>query len=245
MAEPSQQTTERNNERSGRTLTPVGIWWRWMLATTIGFAIGSIFAFPASYLGLYAIGPWSIQVGLCEAGSGNLGCILRSGVLVPAGVIGLAMGVLQRLLMRQLLGNATGWIVVATIGWAMVAVTLAETAYIPIAGTMLQDDGSITEVSFGSNWIAVFSGFGWSLLAGLLLGALQYLLMVRKLRHSWWWCPVNGVLVLFGAIAILFVLRGTGGLLGLLLFFSLFVVVYGAISGATLAKIATNQPPRP
>ena len=244
MAEPSQQTTERNTERSGKTLTPVGIWWRWMLATTIGFAIGSIFAFPASYLGLYAIGPWSIQLGLCEAGSGNLGCILRSGVLVPAGVIGLAMGYLQRLLMRRLLGNAGGWIVVATIGWAVVAVALAETAHIPIAGTMLQDDGTTTEVSFWSNWVAVFSGFGWSLLAGLLLGGLQCLLMVRKLRHSWWWCPVNGVLVLFGAIAILFVLRGTGGLLGLWLFFAVFALIYAAISGATLAKIATSQPPQ-
>jgi len=215
-----------------------------MLATTIGFAIGSIFAFPASYLGLYAIGPWSIQLGLCEAGSGNLGCILRSGVLVPAGVIGLAMGCLQRLLMRRLLGNAGGWIVVATIGWAVVAVALAETAHIPIAGTMLQDDGTTTEVSFWSNWVAVFSGFGWSLLAGLLLGGLQCLLMVRKLRHSWWWCPVNGVLVLFGAIAILFVLRGTGGLLGLWLFFAVFALIYAAISGATLAKIATSQPPQ-
>jgi hypothetical protein len=215
-----------------------------MLATTIGFAIGSIFAFPASYLGLYAIGPWSIQLGLCEAGSGNLGCILRSGVLVPAGVIGLAMGYLQRLLMRRLLGNAGGWIVVATIGWAVVAVALAETAHIPIAGTMLQDDGTTTEVSFWSNWVAVFSGFGWSLLAGLLLGGLQCLLMVRKLRHSWWWCPVNGVLVLFGAIAILFVLRGTGGLLGLWLFFAVFALIYAAISGATLAKIATSQPPQ-
>jgi len=240
MAQSPQQTTETHLERSPKQLTNVGIWWRWVLATTIGFALGSIFAFPASYLGLYAIGSWSIQIGLCEAGSGNLGCILRSGVFMAGVVIGLGMGILQSLLMRRLLGNATGWIVVATVGWAIVAVTLAETAHIPITGTMLQDDGTTTEISFWSNWIAVFSGFGWSLLLGLAFGALQVLLMIRKLRHALWWCPVNGVLVLFGAIAILFVLRGSGGLLALWLFFAVFILIYGAISGATLAKIATS-----
>ncbi len=240
MAQPPPQTTEIHPERSPKQLTNVGIWWRWMLATTVGFALGSIFAFPASYLGLHAIGPWSIQLGLCEAGSGNLGCILRAGVLMAGVVIGLGMGILQSLLMRRLLGSVMGWIIVATVGWAVIGVVLAETAYIPIAGTMLQDDGSITEVTFWSNWIAVFSGFGKSFLLGLFLGGLQGLLMLRKLRHALWWCPVNGVLVLFGAIAILFILRGSGGLLALWLFFAVFVVVYGAISGATLAKIATD-----
>ncbi len=243
MAQSPQQTTQTDRERSPKQLTNVGIWWRWTLATTIGFALGSIFAFPASYLGLHAIGPWSMQIGLCEAGSGNLGCILRAGVFMAGVVIGLGMGILQSLLMRRLLGSALGWIVVATVGWAVIGVVLAETAYIPIAGTMLQDDGTTAEISFWSNWVAVFWGFGWSLLAGLLFGALQALLMSRKLPYALWWCPVNGVLVFLGAITILFVLRGSGGLLALWLFFAVFVVIYGVIAGATLAKIGTSPPP--
>jgi hypothetical protein len=224
-----------------KQLSSVAIWWRWMLSIVIGFAIGSVFAVPATFVGLHFVGTGSIALGLCEAGSGNLGCILRSGILMAAIVIALPISVLQRLLMRRLIRRSWWWVLVSSLGWVMVAITLSEVAYIPISGAIKLADGRIVEVNLLQNLGEVVQGVGGAILAGIILSGLQWLLMSEDMPHSAWWIGLHGGLMLIGAVAILLILRGTGGLMGLWLFFAVFMMLYGAISGATLAKLANTN----
>lgn len=223
-------------------LTQVGIWWRWMLATLVGLGLGSVLVIPVSYLGLHFLGPWLIDRGLCEAGSGNLGCILRSGIGLASLITALALSILQRLLIARFVQRSWWWVLVSVFGWTIVAMSLSEFAYTPISGQVLLADGSIQEITLGTNLGKVAQGLAGTIGTGLLLGGLQWLVLTNYLTHSLWWVLVNGVLVMFAAIVILFLINGSGGLGALWLFFSLFLPIHGAITGATLAKIVSmNQ----
>jgi len=220
----------------------VGIWWRWILATLVGFGFGSLVMIPVSYLGLHWLGPLLIDRGLCEAGSGNLGCILRSAIGLTTLVTSLVVSLLQRLLIGRFVRKSWWWVLVSVFAWTIVVLALSEFAHTPISGQVLLEDGSIREISLGSNLKEVGTGFVGTIGAGILLGGLQWLVLTTDLTHALWWVAVNAALVAFGAVAILVLIQGSGGLAVLWLFFAVFIAIYGAITGATLAKIISmNQ----
>ncbi|MFN3926824.1 MAG: hypothetical protein ACK4QL_05785 [Pseudanabaenaceae cyanobacterium] len=233
--------TQLPNTQVPKPLTAVGIWWRWFLAIVVGFGIGSVLAVPAGYIGLYFVGNWTVSVGLCQGGSGNLGCILRSALGMGALPIALSILLLQRLLMRRLIRRSWWWLVVSCLGWVLLVLSLSEFAHTPISGLVEVEEGGRVKLNIAEYWGVFLQGLGGVLLAGLVLAGLQWLLMLRDLPHSLWWVVLHGGLVIITAIAMLLILRGTGGLLALWLAFAVFLPIYGAITGATLAKIATGR----
>lgn len=233
--------TKANNSNYQHQLSAVGIWWRWVLSLLIGFAVGSVFAVPASYMGVYFVGNWTINTGLCLGGSGNLGCILRSGLGMGALMIALCTALLQKLLLGKLIRRSWWWVVVSCLGWVLVVLSIGEFAHTPISGLIQIDNAGKVSINF-SEYLGTFAqGLGGVLLAGIILSGLQWLLIMEDIPHSLWWVVLHGGVVVITAIAMLLLLRESGGLLSLWLAFAVFVPIYGAITGATLAKIATAQ----
>jgi len=232
-----------------RTLSAVGLWWRWVLATLVGAVIGNIFGIAACLVGIYHLSNFLISAKICETGFGNLTCITSTGIVSGAIFVGAFIGLMQYLVLRGLLNSPAIWILVSIFGWTWIGFAATSLAYTPQFGFVMNPDGSFAESNFFDRIPLLLINSLWLVLAGIFLGILQWLILckhpqVRKSR-AFLWAAVNIVLTAFMAIAIIAIFRGQGSLYGILLFFLGFTFVYATISGAMLVKIRLHRLAKP
>jgi hypothetical protein len=226
-----------------RALSAVGLWWRWVLATLIGFAIGNLFGVIACLAGVHYLSARLMDFHICHTGYGSLTCSVATGIVCGSLFVGTFVGLMQYLVLRRFLHSSIWWILASTFGWTWIAFAATSLAYTAQFGFVMRSDGSFTESIITDRIPTLATNSLWLVLAGILLGLLQWLVIWNgksdKLPHqrSFWWIVVNVVLVAFMAIAIMTIFRGNGSLYGILLFFSGFTPFYATITAATLAKM--------
>ncbi|PZU94381.1 MAG: hypothetical protein DCE90_14740 [Pseudanabaena sp.] len=226
-----------------RAWSAVGLWWRWVLATLVGAAIGNMFGIAACLAGMYYVSDLVVKVGLCTTGVGSLNCPVSVGIIMGSLAVSIFVGLMQYLVLRKLLKTPAWWILVSSLGWTWVGFAATSLAYTPQFGFTINLDGSFSETNIVARLPSLTANSLWLVFAGVLLGILQCLVIwngtERKApkRSLFWWILVNTVLVAFMAIAILAVFRGKGSLYGILWFFIEFTPFYATITAATLAKM--------
>ncbi|BBC25254.1 hypothetical protein [Pseudanabaena sp. ABRG5-3] len=230
-----------------RPLSAVGLWWRWVLATFVGTAIGNILGIPACILGVLYLSDRLIDLKICHTGFGSLTCPVTTGLISGALVVGAFVGLMQYLVLRRFLRSPAWWIMASTFGWTWIGFAATSLAYTAQFGFVISADGSFAESNIIDRLPVLITNSLWLVLAGLLLGVLQWLILwngvgntVAK-RRLFWWIVVNVALVFFSAIAIMLIFRGMGSLRGILLFFLGFTPFYATITGATLAKMRLHR----
>jgi hypothetical protein len=235
-----------------RALSAVGLWWRWVLATLVGSAIGNIFGIAACLAGVHYLSDRLMDLRICDTGFGSLNCSVSTGIVSGAIFVGLFVGLMQYLVLRRFLRSPAWWIVASTFGWTWVGFAATSLAYTAQFGFVLNTDGSFDESNIIDRIPLLAVNSLWLVLAGTVLGFLQWLVLwngqTSKLSvskflkgRSLLWVVVNIVLVIFMAVAILTTFRGQGNLYGILLFFLGFTPVYATITGATLVKMRLHQ----
>jgi hypothetical protein len=236
-----------------RTLSAVGLWWRWVLATLVGAVSGNIFGIAACLAGVHYLSDRLMELRICDTGFGSLNCSVSTGIVSGAIFVGLFVGLMQHLVLRRFLRSPAWWILASTIGWAWVGFAATSLAYTAQFGFVMNTDGSFDESNIIDRIPLLAVNSLWLVLAGITLGVLQWLVIwngqspklsvLKSLKgRSLLWIVVNVVLVTCMAVAILATFRGQGSLYGILLFFLGFTPVYATITGATLVKMRLHQP---
>ena len=240
-----------------RALSAVGLWWRWVLATLVGAAIGNIFGVAACLAGVYYLSDRLIDLRICDTGFGSLNCPVSTGIVSGAVVVGAFVSLMQYLVLRRFLKSPAWWILASTFGWTWIGFAATSLAYTAQFGFVINVDGSFAESNIIDRIPVLAVNSLWLILAGILLGVLQWLVLwngqqpkvynpkfpnlyaIPKFLNgrSLLWIVVNIVLVTCMAVAILTIFRGRGSLYGLLLFFLGFTPFYATITGATLVKM--------
>ncbi|PZV14530.1 MAG: hypothetical protein DCF20_12860 [Pseudanabaena sp.] len=231
-----------------RTLSPVGLWWRWVLATLVGAAIGNIFGIAACLAGVHYLSDRLMDLRICNAGFGSLNCPASAGIVSGAMAVGVFVGLMQYLVLRRFLKSPAWWILVSTFGWAWVGFAATSLAYTAQFGFVINTDGSFSESNIIDRIPLLAVNSLWLVFAGTILGVLQWLVLWNGLTpkfsgaksfkgRSLLWIAVNVVLVTCMAVAIMTTFRGQGSLFGIQLFFLGFTPFYATITGATLAKM--------
>ena len=226
-------------------LSAVGLWWRWVLSTLTGVAIGNIFGIAACFAGIYYLSDRLIALGICHTGFGSLNCPVATGIISGALFVGAFVGLMQYFLLRRFLKAPAWWILATTFGWTWIGFAATSLAYTPQFGFVINVDQSFSESNIIDRLPLLAINSLWLVLAGILLGGLQWLVLCNGLiklpnRRSLWWIVVNAVLTTFIAIAIMAIFRGKGSLYGILWFFLGFSPFYATITAATLAKMYLN-----
>ena len=230
-----------------RALSSVGLWWRWVLATIVGAAIGNIFGVAACLAGVHYLSDRLIALGICHTGLGSLNCPVATGIVGGAIFVGAFVGLLQYLVLRRFLKSATWWILASTFGWLWIGFAATNLAYTSQFGFVLNTDGSFAASTILDRIPLLLTNSLWLLLSGVLIGVLQWLVIWNGQgakainRRSFLWIGVNIILAIFMAIAIILVFRGLGSLYGILLFFLGFTPFYATITAATLAKMHLHR----
>ena len=230
-----------------RALSAVGLWWRWVLATLVGAVIGNIFGIAACLAGIYYLSDRLVAWGICYTGFGSLTCSVATGIVSGAPFVGVFVGLLQYVILRRFLQSAAWWILASAFGWTWVGFAATSLAYTAQVGFGMNADGAFVESNITDRIPALGTNFLWLVLAGILLGVLQWLVIwngkSNKLPkgRSLLWIAVNTVLVVFMAIAIMAIFRGKGSLYGILLFFLEFTPFYATITAATLVKMHSKM----
>lgn len=226
-----------------RAWSAVGLWWRWVLATLIGVAIGNMFGVAACLAGMYYVSDRLMQMGLCATGAGSLNCPVSVGIVMGSLTVSAFVGLMQYLVLRKLLKTPAWWILVSSFGWTWIGFAATSLAYTPQFGFAINADGSFSESNIVDRLPYLTANSLWLVAAGILLGILQCLVIWNGAekkaprRKLFWWLLVNTVLIAFMAIAIMAIFRGRGSLYGILLFFMEFTPFYATITAATLAKM--------
>lgn len=226
-----------------RALSAVGLWWRWVLSTFIGAAIGNILGIAACLAGVYYLSDRLIDLRICHTGFGNLTCSIATGIVCGAIAVGALVGLMQYLVLRRFLRSPAWWILASTFGWTWIGFAATSLAYTPQFGFVINTDGSFDESNIIARIPILATGCLWLIFAGVLLGLLQWLILWngtgKKIpkRRLLLWVVVNVVLVTLSAIAIMTIFRGSSSLRGILLFFLEFTPFYATITGATLVKM--------
>ncbi len=235
-----------------RTLSAVGLWWRWVLATLVGAAIGNIFGIAACLAGVHYLSDRLIDLRICDTGFGSLNCPVSTGIVSGALVVSVFVGLMQYLVLRRFLKAPAWWILASTFGWTWVGFAATSLAYTAQFGFVLNTDGSFAESNIIDRIPLLAVNSLWLVLAGIVLGVLQWLVLWNGQNpkfsaskflkgRSLLWILVNIVLVAFMAVAILTVFRGQGSLYGILWFFLGFTPFYATITGATLVKMRLHH----
>ncbi len=245
-----------------RALSAVGLWWRWVLATLVGAAIGSMFGIAACLAGVYYLSDRLISLRICDTGFGSLNCAVSTGLVSGAIVVGAFVGLMQYVVLRRFLKAPAWWILASAFGWTWIGFAATSLAYTPQSGFAINADGYFVESNIIDRIPLLAVNSLWLVLAGILLGVLQWLVLwngqqpkssnskflkVRSLQgqlrkwRSLLWILLNVVLVIFIAIAIIAIFRGQGSLYGILLFFLGFTPFYATITGAALVKMGWHK----
>jgi hypothetical protein len=235
-----------------RTLSAVGLWWRWVLATLVGAVIGNILGIVACLAGVHYLSDRLMELRICDTGFGSLNCPVSTGIVSGAVFVGLFVGLMQYLVLRRFLKSPAWWILASTFGWTWVGFAATSLAYTAQFGFVLNPDGSFDESNIIDRIPLLAVNSLWLVLAGIILGVLQWLVLWNGQSpkssasnflkgRSLLWIVVNVVLVTCMAVAILVTFRGQGSLYGILLFFLGFTPVYATITGATLVKMRLHQ----
>jgi hypothetical protein len=226
-----------------RTLSAVGLWWRWVLATLLGAAIGNIFGIAACLAGVHYLSDRLVGLRICYTGFGSLNCPVATGIVGGAICVGAFVGLMQYIVLRRFLKAPAWWILATAFSWTWVGFAATSLAYTPQFGFVITTDGSFAESNILDRFPLLVIHALWLVLAGILLGGLQWLVIWNSTgrqipkRRSLYWVAVNTILVIFMAIAIMFVFRGRGSLYGILWFFLVFTPFYATITAATLVKM--------
>ena len=144
-----------------RTHVGWGFWFWWVLASTVGYAVGN----AAGMKVLRAV------VGAAEyRGKGFVVAILLGVVMTGA-----AVGVIQWLVLRREVSGAGWWVLASTVGWVMG--TAAAGLGILLVG--LQEFSPVS------------ASLVFSVMVGAVVGVLQWLILRRQLRRAGWWVPAS------------------------------------------------------
>ena len=242
-----------------RTLSAVGLWWRWVLTTVVGVAIGSIFGIAACLAGIYYLSDRLIELSICHTGFGNLNCTVATGIVSGAIFVGGLVSFMQYLVLRRFIRAAGWWILSSTFAWTWIGFAATSLAYTPQFSFVMNIDGSFSESNIITRIPLLVINSLWLVLAGVLIGLLQWLVIWNgtrqnldqkrsqhspdklSFRRSLWWIGINVVLVVFMTIAIMLVFRGKGSLYGILWFFLAFTPFYATITAATLVKMQIQR----
>lgn len=230
-----------------RTLSAVGLWWRWVLATLVGAIIGNIFGIAGCLAGVHYLSDRLMDLRICATGFGNLNCNVSTGIVIGAIAVGAFVGLMQYLVLRRFFKATVWWIVATTFGWTWIGFAATSLAYTAQFGFVLNPDGSFAESNIINRIPLLAANSLWLVLAGTTLGILQWLILCNgqtpkfAQRRSLLWIVVNVVLVTLTAVAIIIVFRGQGSLYGILLFFLGFTPFYATITGATLVKMHVHK----
>ena len=161
--------------------------------------------------------------------------------------IGFCIALLQALVLRRHLDHAAWWLVVSGSG-GVVAVYLRALVNV----TVLTTTGN--QVAFVATDALTALG------TGILVGALQWLVVRRQLARAQWWIPVSGLGVLVGAftgdvvgvVVVIFVLNVEVDQNAFVIASGLVsATIYGAITGYALVRllrhrsVPTATPPPP
>jgi hypothetical protein len=238
-----------------RTLSAVGLWWRWVLTTLVGAVIGTIFGIAACLAGVHYLSDRLMDLSICATGFGSLNCPVSTGIVSGALVVGAFVGLMQYLVLRQFFKSSAWWILASTFGWTWIGFAATSLAYTAQFGFVLNTDGSFAESNIIDRIPLLAVNSLWLVLAGTMLGILQCLVLwngqsllssVSKILkgRSLLWIVVNVVLVTCMSVAIITIFRGQGSLYGILLFFLGFTPFYATITGATLVKMRLHHSKR-
>lgn len=229
--------------QKNKTLSAVGLWWRWVIATLVGVAVGYPLGIAACLAGFYYLSDRLIRLGVCTTGYGSLNCPVSVGITFGAIITGTLVGVGQYFLLRRLIRSSGWWVLASTLGWVWVGFTATSLAYTPHSGFAIGSDGTFIESSFSDRLPLLATNSLWLIMAGLILGILQCLVIWNGAkqeatkRRAPWWIMVNVSLATFMAVAILAIFRGRGSLYNILIFFIEFTPFYATITGAALTKM--------
>lgn len=230
-----------------RTLSAVGLWWRWVLSTLVGVVIGNIFGIMACLAGVYYLSDHLTALGICYTGFGSLTCSVATGIVSGAIVVGTLVGLMQYFVLRRVIQSPAWWILASTFGWTWIGFATTSLAYTPQFGFVMNADGFFVESNIIDRMPVLATGSLWVVLAGLLLGVLQCLILwngtSKKIlkRRLLLWIVVNIVLITLSAIAIMLIFRGSASLRGIFWFFIGFTPFYATITGATLIKMRLHR----
>jgi hypothetical protein len=152
------------------------------------------------------------------------------GPAVLGGIVGLAIGSGEWLVLRRQLTGATGWIAVTVVAWA-------------VAWTMGQ---AITDALLDDYWLLGLVPGG--LLLAAIVGVGQWLLLRRWARRATWWLPTS--LVGWSAAGMVSMYGGAGLFaMGLAAFVGpvgwLIAAVPGAFAGVLTGAALIGLSPRP
>jgi hypothetical protein len=226
-----------------KALSAVGLWWRWVIATFVGVAVGYPLGIAACLAGFHHLSNRLIGLGLCTTGYGNLNCPVSVGITLGAIVAGTLVGIGQYFLVRKLIRSSGWWVLASTLGWTWIGFTATSLAYTAHSGFAIGNDGTFTQSTFSDRLPLLAANSLWLIASGLILGILQFLVIWNGAkreatkRRALLWIMVNVTLTTFMAIAILAIFRGRGSLYNILIFFIEFTPLYATITGAALTKM--------
>ncbi len=143
----------------------------WVLATSIGLALGEVFLSPLAFRFV----PFSLPMG----GFDLFGTMLS----VASGIAtGVAIGAFQWLTLRNYISHSWRWIIATPL--AMASGSLIQGLLFAIARCYLPMDASAA-VWAATNWISVF-------IYGVLIGLMQSVVLRKSLLKTWTWIITNG-----------------------------------------------------
>ncbi len=154
-----------------RTHVGWGFWFWWVLASTVGYAVGN------------AAGMKVVQAVVGAAEYRAKGFVVAIPLLVV--MTGAAVGVMQWLILRRQLRRTGWWVLASIVGW--VVGTAAATLGILLVG--------LQEFSPVSSSIVI------GVVVGAVAGVMQWLILRRQLRRTGWWVLASTVGWAVGAAA--------------------------------------------
>ena len=146
-----------------RTHVGWGFWFWWVLASTVGYAVGN------------AAGMKVVQAVVGAAEYRAKGFVVAIPLLVV--MTGAAVGVMQWLVLRREVSGAGWWVLASTVGWVMGKAA----AFLGILFVGLQGFSPVSA--------NIVSGA----VVGAVVGVLQWLILRRQLRRAGWWVLASTV----------------------------------------------------
>jgi len=194
----------------------VQFWRKWALRNAIALVVGYIIAFSIA-VAITIIG----DLNTSEWGPPFTQTCWKIGEGV---IIGLSIGFIQLRLLRKIFNVSSFWLYSIVIGFIIVELIAGITCW-------------RMEINRGDLSFLEGDPIGHTLMltiAGLMIGIIQFPLLRKHFSRAAYWVLSSAVA---WGISVLLTAIDTGSEIGLLLFFILGTLLYGAITGATLMWI--------